>query len=212
MNTEQNQKSAGLELWLVRHGETDWNREGRSQGHSQNPLSERGVKQARRLGVRLAAETFDTVYSSDLRRALQTAQLVFPGETIIQDTRLREISRGVLEGTTDATRTEEQRELLRYIREDRLNRRPPGGENFQDVTDRVASWLADLPREGRIIAFSHGGTIRSALCYLFDLPHSFPFALNNTGLTRLILAEGAVTLSFVNDHAHVRGLEELWSY
>ena len=73
-----------LELWLIRHGETDWNRERRIQGQRQNPLSALGIKQARRLGLRLEAETFDKVYSSDLKRALQTAQLAVPDADICQ--------------------------------------------------------------------------------------------------------------------------------
>ena len=125
--------SQQLELWLVRHGETDWNAERRTQGHSQNELSALGVKQAQRLAERLSGETFDTVYSSDLKRALKTAQIVFPEREIIQDKRLREIGRGALEGTTEAERTSEQNELLAYIRQDLMARRPPDGENFQDV-------------------------------------------------------------------------------
>ena len=201
-----------LELWLIRHGETDWNRERRTQGHSHNPLSALGVKQARRLAQRLENESFDCVYSSDLERALQTANTVFPDRSIIQDARLREIGRGILEGSTDAERTEEQRELLRHVRGDRLLRRPPGGENFQDVLDRVGAWLADLPQQGKVIAFTHGGVIHAALQYLVGYSPSISFAVNNTGITRLVLEKDHTTISFVNDHAHLKGREELWSY
>ena len=138
-----------LDLWLIRHGETDWNREGRTQGHSQNALSELGIRQARRLGLRLEPEQFDQIYCSDLKRAFQTAALAFPDKKLIQDERLREIGRGVLEGTTDAERSEEQRTLLKRVKGERLTVRPPGGENFQDVMDRVTSWLDDLPKNGR---------------------------------------------------------------
>lgn len=201
-----------LDLWLVRHGETDWNRERRTQGHSPNPLSELGVKQARRLAQRLSGEPFNCVYSSDLERALQTARIVFPARDLIQDVRLREIGRGVLEGTTDAERTEEQRALLCHVRDDRLVRRPPGGENFQDVIDRVGAWLADLPERGRVIAFTHGGVIHASLHRLVGYSSSFSFAFNNTGISRLVLEQDHTTISFLNDHAHLRGREDLWSF
>ncbi|CAN5863556.1 histidine phosphatase family protein [soil metagenome] len=201
-----------LDLWLIRHGETDWNRERRAQGHSHNPLSELGIKQARRLAQRLEPETFDRVYSSDLERALQTARIVFPDCEIVQDARLREIGRGILEGTTDAERTEDQRALLHHVRGDRLVRRPPGGENFQDVVDRVGSWLADLPERGKVIAFTHGGVIHAALHRLVGYSSTFSFAFNNTGISRLVLAQDHTTISFLNDHAHLKGREDLWSF
>ena len=201
-----------LDVWLIRHGETDWNREGRTQGHSQNPLSKLGVQQARRLAERLESERFDQVYSSDLKRALQTAMIAVPDRNIVQDVRLREIGRGSLEGTTDAERTEEQRHLFQHIRGDRLARRPPGGENFQDVVERMALWLADLPGEGKVVAFTHGGTIRSALHRLVGYGPAFSFAVNNTSVTRLVIDGEHTTISFVNDHAHLSGRENLWSH
>ena len=201
-----------LDLWLIRHGETHWNREGRTQGHSQNALSELGIKQARRLGMRLESETFDQVYSSDLKRALQTAAIAFPQRDISHDKRLREIGRGSLEDTTDAERSDEQRKLPQYIRGERLTRRPPGGENFQDVIDRLESWLEDLPKHGKVAAVTHGGVVSAALHRLVGYEKRFSFAVNNTSITRLVLEDGHTTMSFVNDHSHIRGREDLWTY
>lgn len=200
-----------LDLWLIRHGETTWNREDRTQGHSHNPLSDLGIRQAQRLGVRLETEHFEHIYSSDLKRALQTAELAFLNKDIIHK-RLREIGRGVLEGTTAAERTQEQRDLLLHVKGERLTRRPPGGENFQYARLRLESWLGDLPKRGKVAAITHGGVISAALQCLVGYDKCFSFAVNNTRITRLILEEGHTTISFVNDHTHIRGQENLWTY
>ena len=207
-----------LELVLVRHGETLWNRARRVQGQSPNPLSDLGVKQARRLGVRLMDEsferTFDHIYSSDLPRALQTAQLALPGVDAVQDARLREISRGVLEGKIDADLTPEEVKVREAMRRDRYGYRPQGGENFADVAARVKSWLDDLPLEGRVLAFTHGGVIHAVLRLVLDAAGatSWDFAINNASLTRILFHDDRATIAGVNDHAHLLGRENLWSF
>lgn len=92
-----------LKLYLIRHGETQWNAEGRIQGHTDIELNERGMEQARRLAARMPEEgPFDAIYASPLRRAFRTATLI--GEalklTVISDARLIERSLGQLEGLT----------------------------------------------------------------------------------------------------------------
>jgi len=87
---------------LIRHGETEWNREGRMQGHIDIPLSQEGVTQALRLAERFAGEAFDALVSSDLRRAFQTAERIAAGSgrPVLVDARLRERNLGVLQGLT----------------------------------------------------------------------------------------------------------------
>ena len=196
----------------MRHGETNWNRERRIQGQQQNPLSDLGIKQARRLGLRLEAETFDKVYSSDLKRALQTAQLAVPGTGIDRDERLREISRGVLEGHTKDEMTGEEVQLYKTMRQDPFNNRPPDGENFQDMNARVEDWLRSLPEEGKVAAFTHGGVIHTSLHLLLGSSDAWSFAVNNTSITKLLVGEGHTTISFVNDHAHLTGRDNVWSH
>ena len=201
-----------LDLWLIRHGETNWNREGRIQGQTDVPLSDLGVKQARRLGMRLEAEAFDKVYSSDLKRALQTAQLAMPDANICQDKRLREISRGVLEGCTKEEMTEEEAQLYETMHQDPFNNRLPGGENFQDFNARVKDWLGSLPQEGKIAAFAHGGIVHTSLHLLLGVSDAWTFAVNNASITKLLIEENYTTIAFVNDHAHVMGRDNVWSH
>lgn len=93
-------------IGFVRHGNTDWNIEQRAQGHSHNPLNERGFMQAEAIGKRLAQENWDVLISSDLLRAKQTAKIIskYTGLDIIYDQRIREISRGTIEGTIESER------------------------------------------------------------------------------------------------------------
>lgn len=195
------------ELWLIRHGQTDWNLDGQIQGASDVPLNATGLAQARILASRLRSETFDAVYASDLARARVTAETALPGVAVRLDPRLREMSYGVLEGRTWNDLDDDLAAQARHWREDPFERRVPGGESFRDLTTRVQAFLDDLPGEGRFAVFSHGGAIVSALYGITGRPAdgSWRFALSNTSISRVRFDERGVTLLSVNDHAHLDG-------
>ena len=199
-----------LELWLIRHGETDWNAQYRIQGQQHNALSELGVRQARRLGRRLAKEQFDEVYCSDLKRTVQTAELAFPGRKLVFDRRLREISRGVLEGNLGADLVGEQRDAYTAMQRDVLNVRPPGGENYRDLAARVVPWLESLPESGRVAAVTHGGVVYTLLHHIVGVAWAanWRFSADNTGITRLRLKAEMTRLVSVNDTAHLEAWAE----
>lgn len=203
-----------LELWLIRHGETDWNAERRIQGQQHNSLSDLGRRQARRLGVRLEGEAFDAVYCSDLRRAVETAELVFPGRTFVFDTRLREIARGVLEGQLGAELVGEQRDVYAAMQRDLLNIRPPGGENYRDLAARAVPWLEGLPASGKVAAVTHGGVIFALLHHIVGVAGGaqWRFLASNTGITRLLLTPKQVRLLSINDTAHLEGRLDLHAH
>ena len=117
----------GLELWLIRHGETTHNFERRIQGQFDSELTELGVAQAEKLATRLKHQSFDAVYSSDLKRAHNTAKLALPGADIMLDKRLREISFGSLEDKTQAELTDEEKTIFDHVKADRFNRAAPEG-------------------------------------------------------------------------------------
>ena len=199
-----------LELWLIRHGETDWNAQYRIQGQQHNALSERGVRQARRLGRRLAGEHFDTLYCSDLKRTVQTAELAFPERTFTFDKRLREISRGVLEGQLGSDLVGGQRDVYTRMQRDVLNIRPPGGENYRDLAARVVPWLESLPASGRVVAVTHGGVIYTLLHHVVGVAWAadWRFSADNTGITRLRIRAEMTRLISVNDTAHLEAWAE----
>ena len=152
-------------IHLVRHGETDWNRELRWQGHSDPPLNEHGRDQARRLAGTLGATPFAAVYSSDLRRASETAEII-AGPLALPvrvDPALREIDVGSWEGFTLA-------ELEARFPEDVARWQETGehgwdgGEShekmFTRVREAIRSIAARHDRED-ILVVSHGGPIRA---------------------------------------------------
>lgn len=199
-----------LELWLIRHGQTDWNAEGRIQGQTNSQLTDLGKRQAQKLAERIEHESFDAIYSSDSDRARDTARTVYPKENIIFDKRLRERHFGTFEGKVRAEFTTEELELYNHVREDPVNRTLPNGETWTDMRVRVSAWMAELPSEGRAIAFSHGGAIRAALHSILDFPQHYEWNIlfTNTGITRLHLYQTQKVIVTVNDSAHLEALNE----
>ena len=196
-----------LELWLIRHGETNWNVEGRIQGQTDRPLNNLGIEQAKRLAERLTSGHFDAVYASDSERAHHTAKIVVGERHICLDKRLREINFGYLEGKTRAEFTSDERRAYEAHRADPYNVALPGGESWTDVQTRVGAWLDTLPSEGRVVAFSHGGTIRAFILSIMKPPHSLNWQLifGNTSVTRLRLGE-RILIQTLNDVSHLEGL------
>lgn len=193
-----------LEVWLIRHGETDWNRERRIQGQQQNTLSQLGEAQARRLGARLIGEAFDTVYCSDLKRTVQTAELVFPGVELTFDKRLREISRGILEGQRGEDFAGEYLEHYTAMQRELYTYRPPDGENHYDVQERAVAWLESLPSAGKAAAVTHGGVVTALFRHALGLRELTTWLhVGNTSISKLRLGDGWTELLSLNDTAHL---------
>jgi broad specificity phosphatase PhoE len=136
-------------LLLVRHGETDWNAEGRIQGHADVPLNARGLEQAKELAGRLGGEAIDTIYASDLSRARVTAEIVGAalGVPVVIDPDLREIDVGAVEGLT----FEEGRSLGWQ------------GELKEDHAERILRAIRRIAEQhpgGRVLVVTHGGSMR----------------------------------------------------
>lgn len=141
-------------VWLVRHGETEWNAAGRFQGWTDVPLNATGRSQAEALAKVLEDESFDGVWSSDLERAVETARIALAEPT--EDRRLRELDFGDIEGALWDQLDPEIRAALKDF--DVFE--SPGGESAAGFIDRVFGFLDGLPT-GRHIVFAHGGVIRA---------------------------------------------------
>ena len=137
-------------LLLVRHGESDWNAEGRLQGHTDRPLSDFGRRQARQLAEALEGEELEAIYSSDLARARETAEIVGErlGLPVELDPDLREKDWGTWEGLTSV-----ERDRVEFV-----------GESTEAHRERILGALRQIserhPGEARILVVTHGGSMR----------------------------------------------------
>jgi broad specificity phosphatase PhoE len=165
-------------IHLARHGETDWNRDLRWQGHSDPPLNERGRRQAKALADELDGTTLTAVYSSDLRRASETAEIVATrlDLPVTVDAALREIDVGSWEGFTLAELEERVPESVARW-EERGDHGWEGGESHDQMAARVhdaVQAIAERHDGEAVLVVTHGGPIRAlrALAAGIDYPRN----------------------------------------
>ena len=198
---------------LIRHGESTWNQERRVQGHMDPSLSDRGRAQAELLASRLKGRPFASLYTSPLRRALETASVL--GESVGYRPEpvagLQEIRLGAWEGKT----TEEIRAIYgnaydRWLDAPLDAGGPPGGEAVRDFQQRAVATLEDLRtahHDGDLLVVTHGGVIKVYLCYILglDLNQMFRIKADNTAVTEVLFQRGRATLALLNDTCHLNG-------
>ncbi len=160
---------------LVRHGETEWNRLGRIQGHSDSPLTGEGVAQARAIGERLAGEAIDSLIASDAGRAMHTATLIAArtGLPIEPDSRLRERCYGVAEGLHYAEIGQQYPLLSPGAREANPHYAAPGAESIVQFHERIVAAISDLQARyagKRALIVTHGGVLAVVYRWLNGLP------------------------------------------
>lgn len=193
-------------LLLVRHGETEWNKEGRYHGVTDVELSEIGLEQARILSQRLAKEKPDALYSSPLKRAMQTAQQIAEVHnlSIVPRDELRELNLGAFEGKKFRGVEDDGRPLEVAWEAGDIDFSPPRGETLYQLHDRVAGFVSTLRErhsEGVVLIVSHGGTLRMMICHLIgiELRYWWRIRLESAALSIVeVRPEGAVLL-LLND-------------
>jgi probable phosphoglycerate mutase len=151
-------------ILIARHGESDWNVEGRWQGHADRPLSERGRDQAAALAERLVGKGVEAIYSSDLRRARETAETVGArlGLPVRARRELREVDVGSWSGLTRAEA--EERFPDGFARWQAGGAGWEDGEVYEDMSDRIVTAVRRIAAEhqgGRVLVVTHGGPIRA---------------------------------------------------
>jgi broad specificity phosphatase PhoE len=151
-------------LWLVRHGQTDWNLQGRYQGHADPPLNAVGLAEAARAAQELSRPEvvkLDAIFCSDLLRAVQTAEQIAAatGLTCFVDPRLREVNLGVWEGMLSTDIKQNFPAEIEARRRDPVGYRPPGGETLGEVAGRIFQAVDEITAQypgGQVAVVSHG--------------------------------------------------------
>jgi broad specificity phosphatase PhoE len=161
----------GLTLYFVRHGRTEWNRQGRLQGRGGYGLLPEGFADAERTAAALEEKQLDVLYSSDQQRALETAQVIRTRlglPRIRRSGALREMDYGRMQGRSD----DEVRKLCPLWRSD-ATFVFPGGESFHQVQKRAFGWLERILKrhpKGSLGVVSHGGWLRTLFAGLKGVP------------------------------------------
>jgi broad specificity phosphatase PhoE len=221
-------------IWIVRHGQTDWNAAGRFQGQSDTPLNAAGERQALAAGRRLrrlmhpngspagsgrdAAGRIEAIYTSDLQRARRTAEIIHAelpsgeGLPLIAEPRLRELSFGEWEGLTYAQIEARQPEMLALWRKDLETHAPPGGETLLELAGRVQAALAGIVAahpDGSVAVVAHGGPLQMLAALALGLParNYWQIYVANGSISELrVYPEGAI-LNLLNSCEHLENLE-----
>ncbi|HKY10014.1 MAG TPA: histidine phosphatase family protein [Candidatus Binatia bacterium] len=200
-----------MEIVLIRHGATDWNLQGRCQGSSDRELSEAGIRQAGQIAALLGDEKVGAIYSSNLRRARQTAELISrPHDLpVLIEAELRELDHGDLEGLTFNEIKSRYGEFLIRWRSEPADIFVPGGERLADVAARAWQGLNNIvtrhPEAERILVVSHNFPILGIVCRLTGthLNNYRTFHLDPCGVTRVRRDDSARwTITHVNSREY----------
>lgn len=197
-------------LYLVRHGESEWNARRRIQGQLDSRLSEAGKRQAQALAARLDQERFDAVVASDLSRAVETAVLCSgrSADGIRLSADLREVCFGDWEGLSPEEVKERYPGDWENFRRDPVHCRPASGESYRVFASRISTALRQLHSDyaGRgVLAVTHGGPIRMALILILGIPpgHWRTLRVANTGLTKVEFRSDGPRLCYYDTTNHL---------
>lgn len=195
---------------FVRHGETAYNASGRYQGHTQISLNERGFAQAAVVAQRLRHSRVDALYSSDLLRAVQTAEAIAHHHAlpIVQHTGFREIDVGLWEHLTVNEIAAQYPQHFAIYKQTPGHAVYTGGESYAlmqlRAMDALMQVIAQHPADSSICIVCHGGTIRALICAFLHIdinyyPHMW---IDNCAITSVHYQNGVFRIGTINDNAH----------
>jgi broad specificity phosphatase PhoE len=163
-----------MHLYLIRHGETDWNVQGRCQGFSDSPLNDTGRRQAEAIARCLSNVNFEAIYSSTLKRAYETAHIIarYHGVSVSARDDLRELNQGDFEGLKLTELVEKHADFLERWFRDPADLKVPGGESLREMQARAWSTLqeiVDSHSEGNVAVVAHNLCNATLLCRIMKL-------------------------------------------
>ncbi len=202
------------EIYIVRHGETDLNKNGIVQGRGVDAhLNEKGRKQALAFYERFSKEGFEVIYTSSLTRAKQTVEPFIKSGFITREHHdLDEISWGIYEGRLPDSQTSKTYQvMLAKWRNGDYHEKIPGGESPFELQQRQLKFIDDVLKpapESKILICSHGRAIRSLLCTMLnkDLSQMDDYPHQNLSLYKVFYNSNGFELEWFNFTEHVKGL------
>jgi len=205
-----------MKIIAIRHGETEWNALGREQGQLDSSLTARGLKQAEAIAERLRRVKFSALYSSDLGRARNTAEIVAKatGDKIETDAGLRERHTGIFQGLTNAQMAAQYPREYSAYQSDPYAYQVPGGESGQQRTERsvrVMNALADRHASETIVIITHGGFLIGFFEHVLGLApgNAWRFKRQNAAFNAFDRVDGKWSLETWNDTSHLDALGSL---
>ena len=208
-------------ITLVRHGETQGNIDDKAHGHFDAPLTQLGRRQAEALGKRLAGTKFDAIYSSDLQRAVDTANAItahHPDLQIQTRPQLREYHFGDYEDSLWDEIGEAEPDFYRRWKNlsTRIDVEFPGGESVRGIWDRVGACTDEIisnheEENARILIVGHGGSLEALFAHILKLriTNQWCFVFENTSVTELYehpYSPDAWRVGLFNDTSHLNGI------
>jgi broad specificity phosphatase PhoE len=200
-----------MKLLLIRHGQTIWNTQMRTQGHTDIELDDIGRRQADRLAQRLSRIQLDAVYASPLSRAMNTARVIAEqqGLAAVSHPLLMERNFGIWEGEPFRMLLEKYPDQVRQWEKDPVLYTPPQAEPLSDVLDRCVRFLRELAEtyseEQTVLVIGHSIPLRLMIAHLIGLPPQriLSLRLDNAAYTELRLGKNYPILTVLNDTSHL---------
>ena len=202
-----------VKILLIRHGQTEWNLNGRYQGQSDVALSQKGIAQAQALAEYFPVEQLDAVYSSDLQRARVTAEIVAQKFHLpVQlEPAFRELSFGDWEGLTYEQIVEGWSDAMANFLKHPDKMQIPHGETFADVQKRAFNRFQELvrehePQDHTLAIFAHGAVLRTLLTAILHMSLEYVWELRqyNTAVNIVRYDDGWPTVELLNSTEHLR--------
>ncbi len=200
-------------IYLVRHGETDYNLGPRYQGQMDIPLNENGRRQGDLLGQAMKNHHIDEVFSSPLGRAMETGRLIaqyHEGVKVTPVHGLEEVDVGIFVGRHFHEVEKEYPEVIRCVKEDPAHIQYPQGESTRDVYDRISKTIGEIVDANRgktIVIVSHGFAIQNYIHYTTGKPFDEmgSYIVTNTSRSKFVYEDGSLMPEtvYLNKHDHL---------
>ncbi len=197
-----------MKIYIVRHGYTHWNSLGKLQGVQDTELHETGLEQAKTLGKRLKCENITKIYTSPLKRAFTTAEIIneYTHVPIIKDENLIEMNFGVWQGLTLEDVKKVHSEFFSYWDDNRFETVIPNGESYEIVSIRAFKTIEKIAKSNdkNVLLISHGSLIRALFCKILNIniKDSDNLNIDNCGISVLEYKDGCFFIETINDLGH----------